>query len=199
MKISKVFNLFWSWSKIKIKNPIFIVGCCHSGNSLMLVILGSHHSITPIQEETAVFYKSHWEIKKAINNFERSCLQVGENRFVEKTPNHIFKINRIFDYYPDGKIILMLRGGRDVVCSIKTSNYLATMKPIKKDFTIAVDTWVNGNLEGYKYWDHPGVKVVKYEDLISRPQETLEGCVEFLEEDYTDRRKIIQIVCWSIM
>ena len=80
----------------------------------------------------------------------------------------------------------MLRGGRDVVCSIKTSNYLATMKPIKKDFTIAVDTWVNGNLEGYKYWDHPGVKVVKYEDLISRPQETLEGCVEFLEEDYTD-------------
>lgn len=56
----------------------------------------------------------------------------------------------------------MLRGGRDVVCSIKTSNYLATMKPIKKDFTIAVDTWVNGNLEGYKYWDNPGVKVVKY-------------------------------------
>ena len=99
----------------------------------MLVILGSHHSITPIQEETAVFYKSHWEIKKAINNFERSCLQVGENRFVEKTPNHIFKINRIFDYYPDGKIILMLRGGRDVVCSIKTSDYLATMKPIKKE------------------------------------------------------------------
>lgn len=56
----------------------------------------------------------------------------------------------------------MLRYGRYVVCLIKISNYLVIMKFIKKDFIIVVDIWVNGNLEGYKYWDNFGVKVVKY-------------------------------------
>lgn len=162
---------------MKIKHPIFIVDCGHSGNSLMLRILGNCPSIHPISEETNIFYKSSEEIKKAINDFDIFCLEANKKRFTEKTPKHIYKINKIFDYYPESQVILMLRDGRDVACSLKARN---------KDFTLGVDRWVKDNLEGCKHWNDPRVKVVKYEDLVNKPQETLEVLMNFLGEDYTD-------------
>lgn len=164
---------------MKILNPIFIVGCGHSGNSLMLRILGTHPQIFAIPRETGLFCeKSPNKIKKAIEDCEYLCLQAKKKRFAEKTPRHIFCINSIYSQYPESKVILMLRDGRDVACSIKART---------KDFNLAVDRWINDNLEGYKYWDNPNLKVVKYEDLISNSEKTLKKLMEFLGEDYTEK------------
>ena len=44
---------------------------------------------------------------------------VGKARWVEKTPRHIYRVGEILRYFPEGKVVLMLRDGRDVACSIR--------------------------------------------------------------------------------
>jgi tetratricopeptide (TPR) repeat protein len=43
---------------IKVKNPIFVVGCGHSGTSVMLALLGSHPCLYPIPYESSIFLQS---------------------------------------------------------------------------------------------------------------------------------------------
>lgn len=164
--------------RTQIPNPIFIVGCGHSGNSLMLTILGSHTNIYPIPYESALFSKDHNQITKTLDEFEEACLESSGKRFVEKTPRHIYFIDKIFQYRPQSKIILMLRDGRDVACSIKTRT---------KNFIKGVNRWVDDNLQGLAYWNNDQVKVVKYEDLVCYPEKTLQNIFEFLEEDYNKK------------
>ena len=39
-----------------INNPIFIVGCGHSGTSLLKKLLGNHSNIYDIKEESGIFF-----------------------------------------------------------------------------------------------------------------------------------------------
>ena len=162
----------------KIKNPIFIVGCGHSGTSILLKILGHHPLLHSTKYETQVFYKNHNDLVQTINQFEKECFSSKKLRYVEKTPKHIYKLNNIFQLLPESKILLMLRDGRDVACSIKARG---------KEFNIGLYRWINDNLEGYKYCKDSRVFVVKYEDLVQKTEVTLNNVFNFLGEQYTDK------------
>ncbi len=163
---------------IQIQNPIFIVGCGHSGNSLMLAILGNHPSIYPIPYESQLFYKNQQYLANKIHQFEQDCHAEGKSRYAEKTPRHIHKIGEIISLFPKSKIILMLRDGRDVVCSLKARG---------QDFTQSLDRWINDNLEGKKYFNHPNVSQLKYEDLVKNPEQVIRNIFTFTEEKYDSK------------
>ena len=44
--------------KTKILSPIFIVGCGHSGTSIMLALLDAHSKIEVIPDESWVFFRN---------------------------------------------------------------------------------------------------------------------------------------------
>ena len=161
-------------------SPIFIVGCAHSGTSLLLNILGSHSRICaiPFESSFALKWPSLCEDSK---NFFARCdtftLRMGKMRWVEKTPRHIFRLNEILRYFPDGKILLLLRDGRDVACSFE-DRY--------GSLEAGINRWVEDNQAGRFFWKHPNVHVVRYEKLVAGFENTLRGVIDFIGETFED-------------
>lgn len=167
-------------TSVVIYNPIFIVGCGHSGTSIMLNILGSHPSIYPITYESYILMKTPDQITKTFEEWDNECLKFQKPRWVEKTPIHVFYLQKAFIYRPNCQIILMIRDGRDVVCSLRQRTKYSNL-------ISAIDRWIYDNLAGFPYWLHPQVQVVRYEDLVTNPENTLQTVFNFLEESYTNK------------
>ncbi len=163
--------------KLKWTHPIFIVGCGHSGTSLMLRILDSHSNLFAIPEETGIlgFEKKDaiitWKFHLAYKKHKTSSKQ----RFVEKTPRHIYCIQKIFEVFPNAQIIVMVRDGRDVACSIK-NRY--------GNFERGVDRWVKDNEIARIFWNHPKVFIQKLEDLQQHPAQSIQAITSFLQEPF---------------
>ena len=163
-----------------VNNPVYIVGCGHSGTSIMLAILSNHAAFYPITYESALFKKSEPEIRATMLEWDQKCIEAGKKRWVEKTPPHIFQIKKFLLHRPGSKFIIMLRDGRDVVCSLKH-------RVEYKNFEERVERWIYDNLAGLPYHNHPNVMLVKYEDLVSVTEKTLRHIFDFLEEEYSDQ------------
>jgi tetratricopeptide (TPR) repeat protein len=161
-----------------ITNPVFIVGCGHSGTSLMLAMLGNHPRFHPIPKESALFLRTDATINRTFAQWDQDCANQGKARWVEKTPPHIFQILRFLAFRPHSRFLLMLRDGRDVICSLK-------VRQGYKQLQDRIDRWIYDNLAGQPYWQHPQVKVVKYEDLVADPENELRTVCQFLGEDYS--------------
>lgn len=165
---------------IQVKNPIFIVGCGHSGTSVMLALLGSHPYFYPIPYESALFMKNTQEIEKVMKCWDQDCFQDGKSRWVEKTPSHILQIGKLLKFRPESNFIIMLRDGRDVVCSLKDRVEYSS-------FRDQIYRWVYDNLAGKIYWNDHRVKVVKYENLVTNPEMTMKDIFDFLGEKYNNK------------
>jgi hypothetical protein len=160
------------------KAPIFIVGCGHSGTSIMLAILGAHSGILAVPYESGFAYKWQKRPEDAehfISVWNTAAAYCGKRRWVEKTPRHIFRMREILDRFPEGKILLMIRDGRDVACSIQ--DRFGSLKR-------GINRWVEENREGEKHWNHPNVLRVRYESLVEAPEGTLEKVAGFLGEPF---------------
>ena len=170
-----------------LNSPIFVVGCPHSGTSVMLAILDTHPNIRAIDRETYVFFRRSFLKIPEFHAWNRMTLADGKHRWAEKTAEHIGRLDKIFGYYPDAKVIMMLRDGRDVACSVKKRT---------GSFTEGVDWWLKWNNAGRKYWTHDNVMVVRYENLVTQTHDMLRMVFEFLNEpfhtdllDFTSRQR----------
>ena len=88
-------------------HPVFIVGCGHSGTTVVLRLLGRLGGFHALQ------YESNWALARdpvaKISQLEAS---VGGYRLVEKTPKHVFELGKIFRARPLCKVIVCYRDGR---------------------------------------------------------------------------------------
>jgi len=166
---------------IKVKKipeePIFIVGCGHSGTSIMLAMLDSHSQLYGIPYESRIFVNSKsktdtlyqmllWSQEAKINE---------KKRWVEKTPYHIYYLHEIFSIAPKAKVIAMLRDGRDVACSIKART---------GNLDHGIQNWLKSCEVLLNYSDNSRVFVVKLEDLVANPENELRKVTSFLGEKY---------------
>ena len=176
MKNEIKYIINWKIKKKSIeKPPVFIVGCGHSGTSLLLTILGSHSRIYDIPFESYMAMKDKEEIEYLMKYFDKSAIAEGKVRWVEKTPKHITCIKRLLEFSSQPSIIIILRDGRDVACSIKERN---------NDFEKGVRRWIDDNKKGEEYWKYPNVYVLKYENIISDFNGTITSLLSFLGENF---------------
>ena len=161
--------------------PIFIVGCGHSGTSLLLAILDSHSRIHAIPGETKIAIRDNRiKFKWALKRFDGLAIRAGKRRWAEKTPNHIYRIGKILEWCPDAKILLVIRDGRDVAVSLqKRTGSLET----------GIRRWVEDNLAGKDYWKHANVCIVRYEDLVRDFESSVTDVLDFLNENYEPAMK----------
>lgn len=157
--------------------PIFIVGCGHSGTSVMLNIIGSHSYIHAITYESSILMKHPEQMRVTFIDWNNHCEKTNKKLWIEKTPIHILYMEKAMIHQPGCKIILMLRDGRDVACSLK-------VREAYKNIHGATQRWVDDNYFGLSYWNSKQVKVVKYEDFVVAPEKTLKDIFCFLDIPY---------------
>ncbi len=160
--------------------PAFVVGCRHSGTSILLRILGAHSRLCAIPFESRFALK--WPApcdnsRQFFIHCDYYTERMGKVRWIEKTPDHILQLKEILDYFPKAKIFLVLRDGRDVACSIR--NRTGSLEE-------GVNFWVNCNRAGQPFWKHHQVQVVRYERLVAEPENTVREAVGFLGEKFED-------------
>jgi len=160
-----------------IGNPIYIVGCGHSGTSILLRLIGNHENIWPVKKESALFLKSDAHVSQLMRQWDEACKKDNRTRWVEKTPPHIFQIPRLLASRPKAQILLIVRDGRDVVASLKHRKGYENIDD-------RIDRWVYDNMAGLPFWEHERIHVLTYEDLVSESEKTLREVFNFLGEGY---------------
>lgn len=158
-----------------IFSPIFIVGCGHSGTTLLLAMLSRHSRLYSIPYESSLFRLSAVQRDEYVTRFGAEARAVGKDRWVEKTPRHIHSIGDIFATFPSARVLLMIRDGRDVACSLQART---------GNFSAAVDRWLDDNAAADPFRDRDGVLEVRYEDLVVDPVKTLRTVTHFISEDF---------------
>jgi hypothetical protein len=159
--------------------PTFVVGCPHSGSTLMQAVIGSHSNIHAIKGETRLFFsldKKH----RHIYQFYDQAIDCGKSRWVEKTPEHLHRIGAILRNREMAKVIIMIRDGRDVVASL-----FARTSKLRE----SVSRWKNDTKTALSFAVHPRVLLVKYEELVVEFKETTMRVFGFIGEEYEDAVK----------
>ncbi|MDA0772533.1 MAG: sulfotransferase [Cyanobacteria bacterium] len=102
-------------------------------------------------------------------------------RLCENTPQHLCHIEEILTLYPQAKFIHLIRDGRDTIRS------LMQMPWRPKGLLNNARFWVQNLKEVSKTinkLDTDSILEIRYEELVTKPEESLELICDFLEEKY---------------
>jgi hypothetical protein len=164
--------------------PIFVVGCSHSGTSIMTAVINNHPDVLSLGAESEIMCRYHslrrhraW-LRRSLADAEKA----GKSRFCEKTPNHLFFLDRLFGCYPKARIVVMQRDGRDVALSMcaRWAAYRRWPPARHGDFERALRKWVAA-IEVARHWEHDErVMNVVYEDFVADSDPIMAEVCEFV-------------------
>jgi len=152
-------------------NLISISGCGHSGTTLTATVLGAHKNLLLIPIETKMFLDESYDI----NNFIFNNYSNKETMIIEKTPNHIYVLDKIKKEYPNAKFILNIRDPRDIASSLynRFEDWNKSINRLKKDFDYIKRFYSFGHL-------------VKYEDIVNNFENTFIDICKYIDIDFDE-------------
>ena len=189
------------------EQPIFVVGTMRSGSTLFRLILDAHPRIS-ISEETgfmgalaATKQIPHWQHGRGwyqrigwseaefdarlrefyCGLFERHAREQGKPRWGEKTPFHSGHMAQMATVFPDAVFVGIVRHPGAVVHSL--------MRKFHYELADAAAYWDSTNREilrrGLELGDDR-FALLRYEDLVEHPEQTLRELVGWLGEPWSD-------------
>lgn len=104
-----------------------------------------------------------------------SLRESGKDFFLEKTPSNVYCFHDFIGRFPEGKVIHVIRDGRDVFCSLLKRGFPAF---------VAGSRWLYDVTCGLSAREQSNYLEVKYEDLVTNPEFVLEDICKFIGVDF---------------
>lgn len=124
-------------------------------------------------------------IKKVIGILEALADEEGKNFILEKTPDHIYCLEKIENYLPQSQFIHILRNGTDVVASLyEVTHQYPQAWGGARSIDRCIINWIDAIQKSQKYSDQPNHFLVRYESLISNPENIMKKICTFLKIDF---------------
>lgn len=127
--------------------------------------------------DAALDFKSPPTIRELIESVFYNCSKLAEKKiWGEKSPRHSHLISQMREIFPDAKFIHLIRDGRDSSMSIYNRGWWDRSFPrICEHWNSCVKAAIKGrSFPAGQYFE------IRYEDLVSNPQEILEKVCIFL-------------------
>lgn len=157
-----------------IENIIFIIGCGHSGTTLMNRIVGNHKNIYGIEEESYIFIKGN---VSQLHSWDKERNKKNKKWICEKTPNHVYKINEMYLHVKEPNIIVITRNGFDVIASLN-KRY--------GNLRESIERWIKDNRAWINHPKKEKFHILKYESFVKNPEEELKKICDFIGEEYDE-------------
>jgi hypothetical protein len=170
-----VFYAFWH--NLKSESPVFIVGCAHSGTTLILRILYEHKDLYAVDYESSVIGANYINYPM-LAEWTKTARNTKKSAWVEKTPDQIRYLGKIFSVFPKAKVIVMLRDGRDVALSLKNRS---------GNLDDHMERWVHDNKLWLQYENDARVISIKLEDFVNDSKLSLAKICDHIGVDYNDK------------
>lgn len=115
---------------------------------------------------------------------EQHAARLGRPRWGDKSLHTERYADRVFEHFPDARIIHMVRDPRDRYASV-----LKRWKKVRGGAGASTAAWIASIQLGERNRQrHPdGYRLLRYEDLAARPEETLRDICAFIGEPYDPR------------
>ena len=116
------------------------------------------------------------------NILDRPCVENGKDIWVEKTPDHLPRLQLITRVLPEARFIHILRDGRDVVASLLQS---ISEGPVEWNWPVGdveyyIDRWNADVNTSLRYRHDPCHALIKYEALLVDPEGELRRLCQFM-------------------
>ncbi len=120
----------------------------------------------------------------------------GKPRCGEKTPQHLYHLDRILSCYPNARIICMLRDGRDVALSLQAMPWWQpqTLTDAAQMWAVTFDM-----IQSYQMRLGSQFQLIRYEALLARPRQTLTALMPHLGEVFEERQLDSSIASASVL
>lgn len=179
---------------------IFVIGAPRSGTTLLQSVLSANEKITSFDEETGFFmyrdlFKNRFqEIKDDVyDNFISKSDDIVslfdcvanyktaeiDSIFLEKTPQHVFLLNKLVKWFPNSKFIHIHRDIRDSIISAKNFSGIAQGSTANG----FLNYW-NKSIDARYLANSRNVYDVAYENLVNNPNSEVFKIMNFLNIDY---------------
>lgn len=159
-------------------SPVFIVGCGHSGTSLLCAVMDSHPRLQALPGENYNFWA--WlDRKKVVSRFDNAFQEISKNQMrpLEKTPRHVYVLPQILAFYPSAQVIFMIRDPRGVAASIEKRT---------GSFRRGYRRWIKDNSMALPFLSDPRLKVFKFEDFLLNKERVLSEICDYIGLAFDD-------------
>jgi len=158
-------------------------------------ILKKHRNMDGVLEADflQILEQSHDRKELQLKYFDlfRKAQNSTTARCFDKTPQNVYGLPLIKAYFPDAKIIHIVRNPLNVVASLITGKTL-----LPQNLSGAINFWKEALsiINVMKPIIEDNLYELKYEDLTQKPDEEIARLLHFLSEDYEDLSDVISTV-----
>jgi hypothetical protein len=151
----------------------FVLGCGHSGTTLIASRLGNHPKVALVPEETNLF-----EPRRPLATARRALLTAraeaaadGDSLLLEKTPMHVRVTGRLRRLLPEARLVVVVRNPLDTCLSLRRRG---------GSLDEAIDRWLVDNGAAHRLAADPLARTFHYEDVTADPEPAFREMVAFL-------------------
>lgn len=158
-------------------NTAFVVGCGHSGTTLVAAKLGRLEACFLPGWETSFFLPDqglYWS-KAAFGTLLKIARHSGKQLVLEKTPKHVHCINRIRRLLPQAKFLVVTRNPIDTCSSLYRR---------VGDLDEAIERWNLDNRATLQLVGDPAALWIRYEDLTENPELVFSIAAKFIGAEW---------------